>query len=47
MPILTVGDKTLTQSGAIQRYLAREFGQLGSNAWEAAQIDSIVEALNE
>eukprot|EP01120_Amphizonella_sp_Union-15-10_P011794 TRINITY_DN509_c0_g1_i8.p1 TRINITY_DN509_c0_g1~~TRINITY_DN509_c0_g1_i8.p1 ORF type:complete len:215 (-),score=50.57 TRINITY_DN509_c0_g1_i8:76-720(-) len=49
VPVLevTTGGKThvISQSHAIERYLAREFGLYGSSNLEAARIDEILEAL--
>jgi len=47
MPVLEVNGKAYGQSGAIQRYLAREFGLFGSSELEGLQIDGIVEAIND
>ncbi|XP_076084865.1 S-crystallin SL11-like [Mytilus galloprovincialis] len=44
MPVLTVDDKTMiNQTGAIARYLAREFGLYGSNNMENTKCDIIIE----
>jgi len=47
MPVLEVNGKSYGQSGAIQRYLAREFGLFGSSEVEGLAIDGIVEAIND
>jgi glutathione S-transferase len=47
MPLLTVGDASVGQSGAINFYLATEFGLMGSSTLEAAQILSISEHIKE
>ncbi|XP_022086256.1 S-crystallin SL11-like [Acanthaster planci] len=47
IPVLEVDGKQLPQSGAIERYLAGEFGLLGSNSWEAAQIDAVYHTVIE
>ena len=43
VPVLEVDGKQLSGSGPIQRYLAEEFGLAGANAWENAQLDSILD----
>eukprot|EP00416_Gambierdiscus_australes_P015438 CAMPEP_0171069778 /NCGR_PEP_ID=MMETSP0766_2-20121228/9355_1 /TAXON_ID=439317 /ORGANISM="Gambierdiscus australes, Strain CAWD 149" /LENGTH=226 /DNA_ID=CAMNT_0011526193 /DNA_START=99 /DNA_END=779 /DNA_ORIENTATION=+ len=43
LPILEVDGVKIAQSKAIERYLARELGFLGSSAVEAAQIDMLCE----
>jgi len=46
MPVLHVGDKTeISQSRAIGRYLAKQFGIAGSNDIEQAQADMYVDGL--
>ncbi len=47
MPVLEVDGKMLAGSHGIQRYLAEEFGLAGSNAFENAEIDSIVDVLKD
>ncbi len=47
MPVLEVDGKMLAGSGSIQRYLAEMYGLAGSNAWENAEIDSIVDTMND
>jgi len=47
MPVLHVGDKTLTQSKAIYRYLARKFKLAGEDDWDMARCDEIVDAFND
>jgi len=42
-PVLVVDDNVIGQSRAIERYLARKFGLMGSTDIEAAQIDCISE----
>ncbi|KAK5965484.1 Glutathione S-transferase [Trichostrongylus colubriformis] len=41
LPVLDVDGKQLCQSHAILRYLARNFGYAGKDAWEQAQVDAI------
>ncbi|VDL83413.1 unnamed protein product [Nippostrongylus brasiliensis] len=43
MPVLEVDGKQLSQSRAIARYLARQFGYAGKNAYEEAVVDSIAD----
>ena len=48
MPILYIdGKAVLGQSKAIERYLARTFGLMGSNDLEAAQVDMIGEHVRD
>jgi glutathione S-transferase len=51
LPILEIkiGDKVeqIGQSKSIERYLAREFGLMGSNKIEEAKIDSICECIRD
>ena len=53
VPFLVVKDSddgvetTLCQSKAIERYLGRRFGFMGSNDLEAAQIDSLCECIRD
>ena len=43
LPTLEVGGKTLVQSNAISRFVAREHGMYGKNNVESTQIDAIIE----
>lgn len=47
MPILEFDGKKVIQSVAICRYLAKKLGIAGSNDFEAFEIDSIVDTLND
>lgn len=47
LPFLEVDGKQLSESKAIYRYLAREFGFYGSNNWENSQVDSILDMLED
>jgi len=47
LPILEVDGKMLTQSKAIERYVAKELNLAGSNAFETAQCDAVIEAIVE
>uniref|UniRef100_A0A1I8A1M6 glutathione transferase n=1 Tax=Steinernema glaseri TaxID=37863 RepID=A0A1I8A1M6_9BILA len=42
LPVLEVDGKTLAQSHAIEKFLARTFGMAGGDDWEAAKIDELV-----
>lgn len=47
MPTLEVDGKVMTQSGAIGRYLAKEFGLYGDSSYDQALIDQVYETLDE
>lgn len=47
VPVLTVDGKQLPQSVACTRYLARQAGLAGNNAWEDLQIDIIVDTISD
>ena len=47
VPYLEVEGKTIPQSKAIERYLARKFNMMGNNDLEYAQIDSICESIRD
>jgi len=47
VPLLEINGMNLVQSFAIARYLARKFGFYGSTVEEEAQIDSVMEGLND
>jgi len=43
MPVLNHNGNVIGQSSAIARYLARQFGMMGTSDFEAAQIDALCE----
>jgi len=45
VPMLEIGKLKIAQSGAIYRYIAREYGYYGVNSEEAALIDGILDCL--
>jgi glutathione S-transferase len=47
LPTLTVDGKTIGQSMAIARFVAKEGGLMGKNNFEAALIDSTVDSITE
>nr|XP_022302654.1 glutathione S-transferase 1-like [Crassostrea virginica]XP_022302655.1 glutathione S-transferase 1-like [Crassostrea virginica]XP_022302656.1 glutathione S-transferase 1-like [Crassostrea virginica] len=47
LPYLEVGDKLLTQSLTIARYLAREFGLAGGSSWQTALVDQVVDSCDD
>lgn len=47
MPILEVDGKRAHQSLAITRYLAKQVGLVGVDAWEDLQIDTAVDTIND
>jgi len=47
MPVLTVGEKKIAQSGSIVRYIARHHGLQGANDCEQTSLDSAWEAVND
>lgn len=47
LPTLEVDGQIICQSKAIERYLATVFGLTGTNALEAAKIDSLCECIRE
>jgi len=47
LPVLQHGDRYLSQSLAISRYLARHFSLYGADTWENARCDEVVETAQE
>lgn len=47
MPILEVDGKRVHQSLAVSRYLAKQVGLVGADAWEDLQIDTVVDTIND
>jgi len=47
MPILKVGDKELSQSGTILRFLARKFKLAGADEWEATRCEELYDAITD
>tara|TARA_B110000977_G_C11058793_1_gene485124 strand:- start:1285 stop:1974 length:690 start_codon:yes stop_codon:yes gene_type:complete len=47
LPFLNVGDEVISQSKAIERYLARRFKMMGETAEEGALIDSYCEYIRD
>ena len=47
VPVLKIDEKRLSQSGAIVRYLAKEFKLAGDNPLHSAFADMLVETLND
>eukprot|EP00435_Cladocopium_sp_Y103_P056444 s699_g19.t1 len=47
VPVLDVGDFSLPQSKAIERYVARKFGMMGSTPEEEALVDAMAEHVRD
>ena len=47
LPVLEVDGVTISQSMAIARYLANEFGLAGNSNLTKAQIDEVVDVVND
>jgi len=47
MPVLYVDGTSIAQSGAIVRYLAREFKQCGETSFEQAHVDMYAETFGD
>jgi glutathione S-transferase len=46
-PVLEIGDVSIGEKPAIERYIARKTGLMGANDEEAAQIDALGEHIND
>ncbi|KAK7864595.1 hypothetical protein R5R35_003186 [Gryllus longicercus] len=46
-PVLEVDGKTIHQSAAICRYLAKQVGLAGADDWEALQIDAVIDTFTD
>lgn len=47
MPVLEVDGRRVHQSISMARYLARQVGLVGADAWEDLQIDIVVDTIND
>ncbi|XP_014214032.1 glutathione S-transferase-like [Copidosoma floridanum] len=47
LPVLEVDGQRVAQSNAIARYLARKYGLVGADEWEAMQCDVLVDSLGD
>lgn len=47
MPVLETNGRTIHQSISISRFLGKKFGLAGSNDLENAEIDSVVDSVND
>jgi glutathione S-transferase len=47
MPVLEVDGKRAHQSLACARFLAKQVGLVGNDAWEDLQIDTVVDTIND
>jgi len=47
VPVLEIEGKPITQSSAISRYLAKQFGLAGKDDWESLQCDVLVDTLKD
>lgn len=47
VPVLEVDGKKIHQSTAICRYLAKQYGLLGTNDWENLEIDAAVDTIHD
>lgn len=47
LPVLEIDGKVVSQSNAISRYLAKQYGLAGKDEWEALQCDVLVDTLGD
>lgn len=47
VPILEVEGKTIGQSNAIARYLAKKYNLAGKNEWESLECDILIDTLSD
>jgi len=47
LPVLKVNDFVIPQSKAIERFISKRYGFMGSNPWEEALIDAICECIRD
>lgn len=47
MPVLEVDGRRVHQSISMARYLAKQVGLVGADAWEDLQIDIVVDTIND
>lgn len=47
LPILEIDGKVVSQSNAISRFLAKQYGLTGKDEWEALQCDVLVDTLGD
>ncbi|KAF7991294.1 hypothetical protein HCN44_002856 [Aphidius gifuensis] len=47
LPVLEINGKTIAQSNAVARYLARKYGLAGKDEWESMVCDVLVDTLSD
>ncbi|EEB14149.1 glutathione S-transferase, putative [Pediculus humanus corporis] len=47
VPVLEVNGKTIAQSNAIARYLAKKYNLAGKNDWESLECDVLIDSLSD
>lgn len=47
VPVLEIDGKKVSQSAAISRYLAKQYGLAGKNDWESLEIDVTVDTIHD